>query len=158
MEHWDNLQVTPEDPNPSGRTMIDGPTVAQDLDKTQENKALVRSFVNDILVQGRMDKLPGYFQGDTYVQHNPGIGDGLSGLGAALEALATQGIIMKYDTIHQVHGQGDFVLVVSEGSFGDKPTAFYDLFRVEAGKIAEHWDTIETIPPAAEHKHQNGKF
>ena len=59
---------------------------------------------------------------------------------------------------NKVLGEGNFVLVVSEGSFGGKPTAFYDLFRVENGKIAEHWDTLETIPPQGEWKNQNGKF
>ena len=49
---------------------------------------LVRSFVEDILVNGKMDKLAGYFDGDQYIQHNPHIGDGLSGLGAALKAMA----------------------------------------------------------------------
>ncbi|MDX8500630.1 hypothetical protein RFM99_19675 [Mesorhizobium sp. VK4C] len=38
------------------------------------------------------------------------------------------------------------------------PTSFYDLFRVENGTIAEHWDTIETIPPQSVWKNQNGKF
>jgi predicted SnoaL-like aldol condensation-catalyzing enzyme len=158
VEHWDNLQVTPTSPNPSGRTMIDGTAALKDLDKTAANKKLVRSFVDDILVNGKMDKLAGYFNGDNYLQHNPQIGDGLSGLGAALKALAEQGIVMKYDRVHKVLGEGNFVLVISEGSFGGKATSFYDLFRVEAGKIAEHWDTMENIPPKAEWKNQNGKF
>jgi predicted SnoaL-like aldol condensation-catalyzing enzyme len=158
VEHWDNLQETPAAPNPSGHTMIDGPTEPTDLAKTEENKALVRSFVDDILVNGRMDKLAGYYDGDNYVQHNPQIGDGLSGLGAALQAMAANGITMKYDTIHQVLGEGNFVLTVSEGSFAGAPTSFYDLFRVENGKIAEHWDTIEIIPAPADWKNQNGKF
>ena len=42
-----------------------------------------------------------------------------------------------------------FVLVLSEGTLGGQPTAFYDLFRVQDGRIAEHWDTIEAIPPRA---------
>ncbi|WP_205928520.1 nuclear transport factor 2 family protein [Rhizobium leguminosarum] len=62
------------------------------------------------------------------------------------------------DTIHQVLGEGNFVLTVSEGTVGGAPTAFYDLFRVENGKIAEHWDVIETIPALADWKNQNGKF
>ncbi len=158
VEHWDNLQETPSQPNPSGRSMIDGPHQLSDLDKTEENKQLVRSFVNDILLEGNMAKLSRYFYGDNYLQHNPNIADGLSGLGKALEAMAAQGITMQYDTIHKVLGEGNFVLVVSEGSFANNPTSFYDLFRVEKGKIAEHWDTIETIPPRAEWKNQNGKF
>lgn len=158
VEHWDNLQETPAKPNPSGRTMIDGPTLAVDLDKTEANKKLVAAFVDDILVSGRMDRLGGYFDGDKYIQHNPQIADGLSGLGAALQALAKAGVTMKYNKVHKVLGEGNFVLVLSEGEFFGKPTSFYDLFRVQDGKIVEHWDTIETIPPRAEWKNANGKF
>lgn len=158
VEHWDNLQNKPVSPNPSGHTMTDGPTQATDLDKTASNKALVRNFVDDILVNGRMDKLTGYFNGDQYIQHNPLIPDQLSGLGKALGEMAKQGITMKYDAIHQVLGEGNFVLVVSEGHLGGKHSSFYDLFRVENGKIAEHWDVIEPIAPQAEWKNNNGKF
>jgi predicted SnoaL-like aldol condensation-catalyzing enzyme len=157
VEHWDNLQET-AGPNPSGRTMIDGPTEAFDLDRTAANKSLVRACVDDILVHGRMEKLAGYFDGDNYRQHNPQIGDGLSGLDAALEAMAKAGITMTYDRIHTVLGEGNFVLVVSEGHLGGRHSSFYDLFRVENGKIAEHWDTIEAIPARADWKNENGKF
>lgn len=158
VEHWDNLQETPKQANPSGHSMTDGPRVATDLDKTAANKKLVRSFVDDILVNGRMEKLAGYFDGDNYVQHNPQIGDKLSGLGAALQAMAKQGVTMKYDSIHKVLGEGNFVLVASEGRFAGQHTSFFDLFRVENGKIAEHWDTIETIPAKEQWKNGNGKF
>lgn len=158
VEHWDNLQETPKQPNPSGRSMTDGPAVAKDLDKTVANKKLLRSFIDDILINGRMDKLAGYFDGDNYVQHNPHIGDKLSGLGAALQAMAEQGITMKYDRIHKVFGEGNFVLVASEGTFAGTHTSFFDLFRVENGKLAEHWDTIEAIPPKVQWKNNNGKF
>ncbi len=157
VEHWDNLQVTAK-PNPSSHTMIDGATQIKDLDKTEINKRFVRSFVDDILVNGRMEKLSGYFDGDNYIQHNALIPDQLSGLGKALGELAKQGITMKYDTIHKVLGQGNFVLVVSEGYFAGKHNSFYDLFRVENGKIAEHWDTLEEIPTRDKWKNNNGKF
>lgn len=158
VEHWDNLQEKPADANPSGHTMIDGPTTTTDPGETAANKTLVKDFVNDILVNGRMEKIAGYFNGDNYIQHNPLIPDQLSGLGKALEAMAKQGITMKYDTIHKVLGEGNFVLVVSEGHLAGKHSAFYDLFRVENGKIAEHWDVIETIAPQSEWKNNNGKF
>ena len=157
VEHWDNLQETAK-PNPGGHTMVDGATEIKDLDKTEANKTLVRNFVDDILVNGRMDKLTGYFDGDNYIQHNPNIPDQLSGLGKALGEWAKQGITMKYDTIHKVLGEGNFVLVVSEGFFADKHTSFYDLFRVENGKIAEHWDVIEPIAAKESWKNNNGKF
>lgn len=138
--------------------MVDGPTESSDLGKTEENKVLVQGFVDDILVNGRMEKLADYFDADNYIQHNPHIANGLSGLGAALEAMAANGVTMQYDSIHKVLGEGNFVLVVSEGAFAGAPTAFYDLFRVENGKIAEHWDVMETILPRSEWKNDNGKF
>lgn len=157
VEHWDNLiEVMPA--NPSGRTQIDGTTDITDKDKTAENKKLVEGFVTDILVNGKMDKLGNYFDGDNYLQHNPSIGDGLSGLGAALKAMAEQGVTMEYHKIHKVLGEGNFVLTMSEGVFAGKATSFYDLFRIENGKVAEHWDVMETILPKAEWKNENGKF
>lgn len=154
-EHWDNLApVSP--PNPSGRSQVDGPSAVTDPGATEASKALVTAFVTDILINGDMGKLPGYFDGDAYIQHNSQIADGLSGLGAALEHLASQGIEMRYGQIHQVIAEGEFVFVMSEGAFGGAPTAFFDLWRVENGKIAEHWDVVSEIP--AEFAHENGKF
>jgi len=158
VEHWDNLTTTAGQANPSGRTEIDGATELMDLDKTQENKTLVEAFVQDILVSGQMDKLGNYFDGDHYIQHNTGIADGLSGLGAALEAMAQEGLTMRFDKVHKVLGQGNFVLVLSEGEFAGKHVAFYDMFRVEDGKIAEHWDVIEEIPSEDQWMNDNGKF
>ena len=158
VEHWDNLQEKPASANPSGHSMTDGPTAATDLDKTAANKTLVKAFITDILIEGKMEKLAGYFAGDNYVQHNPQIADGLSGLGAGLKAMAEQGITMQFSTIHKLLGEGNFVLAISEGTFAGQPTSFYDLFRIENGKIAEHWDVIEPITPATEAKNTNGKF
>lgn len=157
VEHWDNLiEVMPA--NPSGHSQIDGPTDIIDLEKTAANKALVKDFVSTILVAGEMDKVANYFDGDNYIQHNPSIGDGLSGLGAAIQAMAEQGVTMEYHKIHKVLGEGNFVLTMSEGKFAGQPTAYYDLFRISNGKIAEHWDVMETIIPETERKNQNGKF
>src|SRR5512135_798698 len=123
VEHWDNLQET-AGPNPSGHTMTDGPRAAVELDRTEANKAFVRGFVDDILVNGRVARLAAYCDGNRYVQHNPQIADGLSGLGAALQAMAAQGITMEYDRVHKVLGEGNFVLVVSEGHLGAAHTSF----------------------------------
>ncbi len=55
VEHWDNLQDKPENPNPSGHTMIDGTTEIKDLDKTEANKAYVKQFGQDIFVDGKSE-------------------------------------------------------------------------------------------------------
>ena len=158
VEHWDNLaEITP--PNPSGRTQLDGPTEVVDLDKTAANKAVVEAFMNDILIKGEMDKLTDYVNPEKYFQHNSGIADGLDGLGDALKYFAENGLVLEYDAIHKVVGEGNFVLAASEGKFGPGDhVAYYDLFRLEAGKIVEHWDIIEKIPPQSEWKNSNGKF
>ncbi len=156
-EHWDNLAALAA-PNPSGHTQTDGTMEVTDLDKTEENCKLVESFLYDVMQGNHPEKTPDYFDGDTYIQHNTGIADGLSGLGAALAALAQQGIQMIYTTVHQVLAQGNFVLAVSEGTFGGAPTAYYDLWRVENGKIAEHWDVMETIADKSTWANDNGKF
>ena len=156
-EHWDNLTAKAA-PNPSGRTQIDGTTEITDLDKTEENREIVKIFLYDVMQGNNSAKTPDYFDGDTYIQHNTGIADGLSGLGAALEALGKQGIAMVYDKVHQVLAQGNFVLAVSEGTFGGAATSYYDLWRIENGKIAEHWDVMETIAAEDTWQNTNGKF
>ena len=156
-EHWDNL-ATKAEPNPSGHTQIDGTTEVTDLDKTEENRKLVEDFLYDVMQGNNLDQTSDYFDGDTYIQHNTGIADGVSGLNEALAALAEQNIQMIYTTTHQVLAQGNFVLAVSEGTFGGEPTAYYDLWRVENGKIAEHWDVMETIADKSTWQNQNGKF
>lgn len=157
VEHWDNLQETPRALSPGGHSMVDGPVEATGLDETEANKALIRRHIEDIIA-GRLDRLPSYFDGNDYIQHNPLLADGLSGLGAGLKALAEKGIRVKYDRLHRVLGEGSFVLAVSEGIFGSAPSAYYDLYRIENGKIAEHWDVIEAVPPEDERKNGNGKF
>ena len=154
-EHWDNLQV-PGAPNPSGRTMVDGETEVRDLDKTAENKALVSGFVRDVLQGADPAKITEYVSTESYLQHNPQVADGLDGLGAALAAMAAAGMAMRYDETHLIVAEGNFVFTASEGAMGDAPTAFFDLFRVEDGKIVEHWDTVSEIP--SEMAHENGKF
>ena len=156
-EHWDNLAKVAE-PNPSGHTQIDGITEIADLDKTEANRELVKNFLYDVMQGNNPAKTPDYFEGDIYIQHNTAIADGLSGLGAALAAMAEQNIQMIYTTVHQVLAQGNFVLAVSEGNFGGAPTSYYDLWRVENGKIAEHWDVMETIAEESTWQNQNGKF
>jgi len=158
VEHWDNLaEITP--PNPSGRTQLDGETTITDLDKTAANKALVKGFVTDVLLNGKADKIPNYVNPTKYLQHNSGIADGLDGLGAALQYFAENNLLLQYDKVHRVLGEGNFVLTVSEGKFGaGDHVAYYDLFRIEDGKIVEHWDIIETIPAKADWKNDNGKF
>ena len=155
-EHWDNL-ADKAAPNPSGHTQIDGTLEKKDVDR-EETRKVVAGFVGDVLRGENPDKLTFYYDGDKYIQHNTSIADGLSGLGAALEAMAKQGISMVYNKTHMVLADGDYALACSEGTFGGVPTTYYDLFRVESGFIAEHWDVMETLADKSTWANENGKF
>jgi predicted SnoaL-like aldol condensation-catalyzing enzyme len=56
--------------------------------------------------------------------------------------------------IHRIVADGEFVFTQGEGLLHGEPTAFYDLFRVENGKLAEHWDVV--FPQSTELRHANG--
>jgi len=153
-EHWDGIQEMPVK-TVSGRSMVDGPTMIKDIDKTKENKKIVIQFVTDVLVNGKGDKLSQYI-GEVYHQHNPGIADGTKGLLDFMGSLAENKTSFGYTKIHNVVAEGNFVFTQSEGDFGGQPTAFYDLFRVDNGLIVEHWDSIQAIP--SKMAHENGMF
>ena len=158
VEHWDNIQPR-KGPNPSGHSMVDGPTEATDLEMTESNRDTVRSFIDEVLINGRLDKLELFIDEERYTEHNPQIGDGLSALRSAFSGPASkEGISIKYDRMHRILAEGNFVLSVSEGFVNGVHSSFYDLFRVAHGKLVEHWDTTETIPPRSEWKNDNGKF
>ncbi len=157
VEHWDNIQPR-RGPNPSGHSMVDGPTEAADLARTEANRELVRGFVERVLVRRRLDTLAQDIDGARFTQHNPHIEDGVAALRAALDATSDDGRRITYDRLHRVLAQGNFVLAVSEGSLAGVHSAFYDLFRVADGKIVEHWDTVEAVPPRSAWQNDNGKF
>src|SRR5260370_9666967 len=110
------------------------------------------------LLARRRETFPSYFNGNAYIQHNPWVADTVPALIAGLQALAAKGQAVVYNRVHMVLGEGNFVMVVAEATFGGVPTAIHDLFRIESGKIAEHWDTLQAIPSRDLWKNSNGKF
>ncbi len=156
-EHWDAMTVLVKE-TASGRTQTDGPSLVTDMDQTEANKALAVSLVEDVLMGKNPSKIADYISAETYHQHNPQIKDGLTGIMEAVEYLTAQNNMFNYTKIHKVLGEGNFVLTVSEGTWnGGKKHVFYDLFRMEAGKIVEHWDVIQEIPTEGL-AHNNGMF
>jgi predicted SnoaL-like aldol condensation-catalyzing enzyme len=142
IEYWANRQPA-LGKNPSGRTMVDGPVSAKDHCWTEFNKELVSCFVDDVLLNGMTHRIGAYLGDEGYIQHNPHLADGIYGLLSGLKAMTEAGGSILYERVHRVLGEGNFVLVVSEGSLSGELTAFYDLFRIENGKLAEHWDIVQ---------------
>lgn len=141
-EHWDAL-MPQTSANPSGRTLTDGATEVSDLDKTQANKAQVRQLF-DTLIHGSPEQVSAAVQENfapDYKQHNPVAADGLQGFMAAMPTEQ-----WKFTKQHAVLGEGNFVLSISEGTHKGTHSVFYDLVRINKGKIVEHWDVIQAIP------------
>ncbi|MGI9368558.1 MAG: nuclear transport factor 2 family protein [Ruegeria sp.] len=157
IEHWDNIQKR-QGPNLSGRSMVDGPVEARDLHLTEENREFVRSFVQNVLVDGKLNQSEMYINAGAFAEHNPRFGDDLTQLRTEISATENGQKITDYQKLHRVLAQGDFVLTVCEGYARSVHSAYYDLFRVENEKIVEHWDTVEKIAPRGEWKNDNGKF
>jgi predicted SnoaL-like aldol condensation-catalyzing enzyme len=156
VEHWDNLEGKCQQPNASGRTQTDGPTEIKDQDKTEANKTLLREYFAVVVMGGHRDQASRFR--DTFHQHNCFGEDNKSGAQATSGPFAKPGFVYKVTQVHRILGEGNFVLVVNEGLFDNKPSIFYDLYRVENNMIVEHWDVIEGIPPTDQWKNTNGKF
>ncbi|MGH9267287.1 MAG: nuclear transport factor 2 family protein [Acidimicrobiales bacterium] len=156
IEHWDVISEFVDDTR-SGRTQVDGPSEITDLDRTDENKRLVRFLVEEVLIGGKDLPLTDYISADRYDQHNPGVADGLEGFGAYLQQLHDLGGSMTYRQLHRIVGQGNFVATLSEMELAGRPMAVFDIWRLEGGRIVEHWDNMEPIPPREEWAN-SGKF
>lgn len=153
-EHWSGIADHP-DTTVNGHSMVDGPTEIADVKLTDANKEFARSFVQTVLINGNFDKLSEYYH-DKIVQHNPFIDNTVPGLLKGIENLKSQGMSIEIQTIRKVLGEGNFALVCSEGNFSGTHTAFFDLFRIEKGRIVEHWDVLQEIPQKM--AHANGFF
>jgi predicted SnoaL-like aldol condensation-catalyzing enzyme len=156
VEHWDGRQAEVTE-TASGHSMLDGPTEVTQPGATAANQQLVEPAVHAIFLEADLSALDRYWVADeAYIQHNPRIADTLSGLRNAFARFAEEGTGYAFTRHHRTVADGEFVLTVYEGTSAGDPVIFYDLWRVEGGLIAEHWDVISEIPQAL--PHQNGVF
>ncbi len=146
IEHWDVIGPVVDD-TLSGHSQIDGPTEVTELEKTEANKALVTEFLNDVLLEGNVDRVGQYISSQSYIQHNPQVADGIEGFGAYAAKLAEQGAPMRYQDIFKVVGQGNIVVSYCKMAMANDGYAVFDIFRLEDGLIVEHWDNMEIILP-----------
>jgi predicted SnoaL-like aldol condensation-catalyzing enzyme len=156
VEHWGG-QGAETAPNLSGHTQVDGPTAVVDREKTESNRALVRDFKQVVTVDLHFNRVGEFIEGDNYTQHASNIGDGTARLRARVSEVAKPGVVPVLQPRRYV-ADGNFVLALVEARTEPHPTANYDLFRVENGKIVEHWDVLSPIPPRAQWKNSNGPF
>jgi predicted SnoaL-like aldol condensation-catalyzing enzyme len=83
---------------------------------------------------------------NNFIQHNPTIADGPQGVKALVQMLASQGVPKQKITFKHVIAEGDIVILHSRYGMKGKEWRFIDIYRMENGKIAEHWDAMMQMP------------
>jgi predicted SnoaL-like aldol condensation-catalyzing enzyme len=154
VEHWDVIFPYAAR-TPSRHTSVDGTTTVTDLELTEANKALVRRMITDVMMPGGdPTRISDFFSTQSFVQHSHVVGDGVD----ALRALRLdRDRSVTYDEIVLLVGQGSFVATLCRARRNGTPVAQADLFRLDSGRIVEHWDAVEAIAPETEWVN-SGKF
>jgi len=112
----------------------------------ERNKQIVRDFFDKMFAKHDVDGALDNFKPD-YIQHNPNVPTGREAIRAAFKQSVKDTPGIKTD-IKRIIAEGD--LVVVHHHFKPDPKvlglAVIDIFRIEDGKIAEHWDLANPIP------------
>ena len=129
---------------------------AADAKQLEENKKIVAAFYDAALNKKDFDAASKYL-GARYTQHNPVAADGPEGLKAFIAFLKDK-FPNNRSEIKRIFADGDYVIVhvhaVREPD--TRGNAIIDIFRLENGKVVEHWDVIQPIPEKA--ANDNGMF
>ncbi len=152
VEHW-GFSAPSAPPNQSGHTQTDGPTEANPAEDTGKNKAILRDYYETAHIARDHRNIQRYFCGDLQIRHEPGVRDGVAAFLHDVEGL------MRHRTIDEIKlllGARDFVFVAAMGTVEGEPCAYIDLYRLEGGKLVEHWGFPEKVPPQGEWKNHNG--
>ena len=130
-----------------------GPVLAAD---PETNNKIVIDFYDKALNQKDFKAAAKYF-GPHYIQHNPSAPDGIEGL-KGLVTFLKEKFPNSRSEIKRAWAEGDYVIlhVHSVREPGQRGRAIVDIFRLENGKIVEHWDVIQDVPEKA--ANNNGMF
>jgi predicted SnoaL-like aldol condensation-catalyzing enzyme len=122
----------------------------------QANKQRVIEFYNKSLNDKDFDAASKYL-GNRYTQHNPTAADGPAGLKAFIDFLKTK-FPDSHSEIVQAFADGDYVIlhVHSVRTPGTAGRAIVDIFKLDHGKVVEHWDAVQDIPASS--ANANGMF
>lgn len=112
-----------------------------------ENARIVVAFYDLAFNQHRPTEAARLYIGDRYIQHNPGVPNGAEPFYAYFEGFFRDNPQSRA-TIHRVIADGDLVAlhVHSQETPDDPGRAIVDIFRVENGRIIEHFDVIQSVP------------
>jgi predicted SnoaL-like aldol condensation-catalyzing enzyme len=112
-------------------------------DRPHRNKALVHDAMTSLFQRRDASAVERLYAPD-YIQHNPGIPQGRDALKAIVEQLTPA---VHYEPGIMV-AEGEFVAIHGRiRGWSDTPQVVIDLFRIEDGRLAEHWDVLQAEVP-----------
>ena len=134
---------------PSPQVAADHEALLQSDDpRLAANKRLVYDMYRIVLEAGLADRA-GEFIAEDYIQHNPNAGQGLAGVQDYIRNTRPERAIKDALELPLIHlmAEGDYVttaFVRPEKDSGGNTyySTWFDLYRIEDGKIAEHWDPM----------------
>ena len=116
-------------------------------DQLEANKSILREWHEIALDQRKPEEAAAKYLGPYYRQHNPGAADGAESYVAFMKRLAQTYPDFRMET-KRIIAEGNYVVLHSHLILkpGDRGLAVADIFRLENGKIVEHWDVVQEIP------------
>ena len=122
------------------------PAHASSDEQMEANKKAVAEFY-EFAVNKKDFGAAAKFLGPRYVQHNPNAADGPEGLKAYITFLRDK-LPDAHSDVIRVFADGDYVIqhVHSVPTQGSRGNAIVNIYKLENGKIVEHWDVIQPVP------------
>ena len=116
-------------------------------DHLEANKRIVREWSDLAINQHKPEEAVARYLGPTYRQHNPGAADGPEPFIAFVKRFAQLFPDVRMES-KRIIAEGNYVVLHSHLILkpGDRGTAVVDIFRLENGKIVEHWDVVQEVP------------
>jgi predicted SnoaL-like aldol condensation-catalyzing enzyme len=117
---------------------------------SEQNKKTVVEYLDLALNAKQPAEAVAAHVGSRYIQHNPQVADGAEPFIAFVEGFTQQFPEARID-IKRAVAEGDLVFTHSLLTVGptDRGTAAVDIFRLQDGKIVEHWDVLQPVPETA---------
>ncbi|MEO1054012.1 MAG: nuclear transport factor 2 family protein [Bacteroidota bacterium] len=153
-EHWDGLAPLPQELLEKAVAGAGNGELEVSDETRKANKATVKRFLDHVLNRGRIDQIKALVS-DAYTYHHESAGE-LKGYEVIENFLKSQNDGKMLHDNKLLLASGDLVMAHSH-YFGENERVVFDWFRLEHGKIAEHWSVEQPITPleevANEHPH-----